>query len=286
MGKAKPTKKKYGKQRSVGRWYSPDPIHKANIERDKRNRKRAARNPSAARPPVPPLPPPQPSFPSPTKCAVNEKRQRTKQCRKIGWGRDGNEAAPKAVVANPEVQPTRKTRINWSTSTTMKEAVESYFQDQGKEGALTARAHAVLWKIPVDTFYKYVHKDPKKRRPVGAHTGRKMLVSEENCEFLVQHTIRADRANDGFTTTQVVANLQHLQPEMGYIQALNFVQRTFKKRSAGRIKPRPVNQCTVAQQFQWFKNYEKALVLLCEKNTGVCNKTGKHLREVIEHFWC
>ena len=143
MGKAKPTKKKYGKQQSVGRWYSPDPIHKANIERDKRNRKRAAQNPartpSAACPPVPPLPPPQPSFPSPTKCAVNEKHQRTKQYRKIGWGRQGQEAAPKAVL----VKPTWKTRTNWSTSTIMKEAVESYLRDQGNGVALTAAAHAV-----------------------------------------------------------------------------------------------------------------------------------------------
>jgi hypothetical protein len=99
----------------------------------------------------------------------------------------------------------------------MKEAVESYSQDQGKEGTMTAAAHAVRWEIPVDTFYKYVHKDPKKRRKLGTHSGRKMLVSEENCEFLVQHTIRADRANDGFTTTQVVANLQHLQPDLDYI---------------------------------------------------------------------
>jgi hypothetical protein len=40
----------------------------------------------------------------------------------------------------------------------------------------------------------------------------------------------------------------------------------------------------VAQQFRWFKNYEKALALLREKNTGVCNKTGKQFGEVIEHF--
>ena len=54
---------------------------------------------------------------------------------------------------------------------------------------MTVAAHTVKWKITVDTFYKYVHKDPKKCRKLGTHSRRKMLVSEENCEFLVQHTI-------------------------------------------------------------------------------------------------
>ena len=44
------------------------------------------------------------------------------------------------------------------------------------------------------------------------------------------------------------------------------------------------SQCTVAQQFRWFKLYEKALFFLRTKNTGVCNKTGKSFVELIDHF--
>jgi hypothetical protein len=51
-------------------------------------------------------------------------------------------------------------------------------------------------------------------------------------------------------------------------------QKTTSKRS----------QCTVAQQFRWFKLYEKALCFLRTKNTGVCNKTGKSFGELIDHF--
>ena len=118
-------------------------------------------------------------------------------------------------------------------------------------------------------------------------------MSDENCEFLIQHTIRADRVNDGFTQAQVVVNLQSLEPDLSHTQAKSFVQHTLKKRSAGRLKPRPVkaqkttskrSQCTVAQQYRWFKNYEKAISFLREKNTGICNKTGKQFGELIEHF--
>ena len=51
-------------------------------------------------------------------------------------------------------------------------------------------------------------------------------------------------------------------------------QKTTTKRS----------QYTVAQQYRWFKKYEEALNWLRQKNTGVCNRTGKQFGEVIEHF--
>ena len=110
---------------------------------------------------------------------------------------------------------------------------------------------------------------------------------------MIQHTIRADRANNGFTQLQVIANCQKLNENMSHTQAKNFVQRTFKKKAQGRLKPQPVkaqkttlkrSQYTVAQQYCWFKNYARAISFLREKNTGVCNKTGKHFGKLIEHF--
>ena len=163
----------------------------------------------------------------------------------------------------------------------------------GKDKALSIAECAVKWKIPYHTFTKYVHSDDKKRRAPGCAPGRNSNVSSENCEFLIQHTIHADRANDGFTQTQVVQNLQQLEPDLSFNQAKNYIHRTLKKKSECRIKRRHVkaqqttskrSQCTVAQQFRWFKNYKRAISFLQEKNTGICKKTGKQFGELIEHF--
>jgi len=118
--------------------------------------------------------------------------------------------------------------------------------------------HAVKHGVPPNTFYKYVDPDPKERRKLGSQVGRKSNVSEENLEFLVEYTICVDRANNGFTQEQVLENLQRLEPDKNYIALKKYVQRTFRVRAAGRIKPRPVkfqttiskrSQCTVAQQY-------------------------------------
>jgi hypothetical protein len=44
------------------------------------------------------------------------------------------------------------------------------------------------------------------------------------------------------------------------------------------------SQSTVAQQFWWFKLYEKALCFLRTKNTGVCNATVKSFGKLFDHF--
>jgi hypothetical protein len=44
------------------------------------------------------------------------------------------------------------------------------------------------------------------------------------------------------------------------------------------------SQYTLAQQFRWFKLYRRTHKFLREKNTGVCNKTGKSFGEVSEYF--
>jgi len=118
------------------------------------------------------------------------------------------------------------------------------------------------------------------------------IVSDSRCELLIQHTIHADRANDGLLRTETAEDLQDLDPTPSRIQALNSTRRTMK-RAEGRLKPRPVkaqksttkrSQCTVAQQFRWFKNVRKGMDFLSKNNTGVCRKTGKTFGELINHF--
>ena len=41
---------------------------------------------------------------------------------------------------------------------------------------------------------------------------------------------------------------------------------------------------TAEQQFRWYRTYELALDLLRERNTGVCQKTGKTFGELIANF--
>jgi hypothetical protein len=61
-------------------------------------------------------------------------------------------------------------------------------------------------------------------------------------------------------------------------------QQVEVKASQGSKTTSKQSQCTVAQQFRWFKLYKKALCFLRTKNTEVCNKTGKSFGELINHF--
>ena len=109
----------------------------------------------------------------------------------------------------------RIARTNWSLSNELKVAVELYFHSRGTDGALSAHNHAVMHKIPPHTFSKYVHKNPEKqRRKLGISQGRKMKMSTKNCEFLIQHTSCADRANEGFTQAHVIVNCQKFDKNM------------------------------------------------------------------------
>ncbi len=109
----------------------------------------------------------------------------------------------------------------------------------------------------------------------------------------MQHTIRADRANNGLTPAQIIENMTTHQPKLSQLQSRNHYHRTFIKKHVDRLKQKPVktqkttskqSQCTVAQQFRWFKLYEKAICFIRTKNTRVCNKTGMSFGELIDHF--
>jgi hypothetical protein len=175
----------------------------------------------------------------------------------------------------------------------MANAVEEWFCIKDAPNAPSKAAFARQKQLKPDTFKKYVHDVPEKRQKLGRHAGRPSLLSKGNSQFLMQHTIQADRANNGLTPAQIIENMTTLQPELSQLQSRNHYHRTFIKKHADRLKQKPVkaqkttskrSQCTVAQQFRWFKLYEKALCFLRTKNTGVCNKTGKSFGELIDHF--
>ena len=108
----------------------------------------------------------------------------------------------------------------------------------------------------------------------GGGVGKPSVVSASNFEFVVKHTIRADRddqANEGLIAADVAWVLLQLQPELKPIQARNYTYCTFKDKPKGRIKQNPViaqkntsdiSQCTVAQQHRWNTNFIAALTFL------------------------
>ena len=59
--------------------------------------------------------------------------------------------------------------------------------------------HVLKHGVPINAFYKYVDPDLSVRRKLGSQVGQQSKVSEENAKFMVQHTIRADRANAGLS---------------------------------------------------------------------------------------
>ena len=89
------------------------------------------------------------------------------------------------------------------------------------------------------SFQKYAHNDLSKRRTIGSKAGKPSIVTDGNAEFVIQHTIYADRANDGFTARKIIHNFQQLQPELDPDQASNYMHRTLKVKSNGRIKSEP-----------------------------------------------
>ena len=81
----------------------------------------------------------------------------------------------------------------------------------------------------------------------------------------------------------------------GSISGKKIHQSDLEEKNQGRLKPKPVKaqkttskriQCTVVQQYCWFKNYEKAPSFIRNKNTGLCKHAGKTFGELIDYFIC
>jgi hypothetical protein len=201
--------------------------------------------------------------------------------------------AAKTSTVAVSAPPTKNKRTNHAANDAMAKAVKEWFCIKDATNALSKAAFARQKQVKPNTFKKYVHGDPDKRQKLGRHAGCPSLLSKGNSQFLMQHTIQADCANNGLTPAQIKENITTLQPKQSQLQSKTHYQRRFLKKHADRLKQKPVkaqkttskqSQCTVAQQFRWFKLYKKALCFLQTKNTGVCNKTGKSFGELINHF--
>jgi hypothetical protein len=104
-------------------------------------------------------------------------------------------------------------------------------------------------QVNPSTFKKYIYNDPAKRRKLGGHAGRPSVVSKENSQFLMEHTIRADCANDGLPPQAIIQNIMTLHPELSHHQADNHYHKTFIKKHVGWLK----------QNQSWFKRLHRGV---------------------------
>ena len=128
---------------------------------------------------------------------------------------------------------------------------------------------------------------------LGVPVGKKPLISDYTSNILCQVAIRADRANKGLTPAQLEDKMKIVAPHLSAKQIQNHRSRTFSRKHKTTLKKKSVmpqntssrrSQCTVAQQYRWFQTYDRAVSMLREKNTGVCNHSGLPFEDVTEHF--
>jgi hypothetical protein len=166
--------------------------------------------------------------------------------------------AAKTSTVAVTVPPTKNKRTNHAVNDAMAKAVEEWFQIKDAHNAPLKAAFARQKQVKPDTFWKYVHDDPDKHRKLGHHAGRPSLLSKGNLQFVMEHTIQADRVNNGLTPSQMIDNMSTLQPKLSQLQSKNHYHCTFLKKHANMLKQKPVkakkntskrSQCTLAQKF-------------------------------------
>jgi hypothetical protein len=125
--------------------------------------------------------------------------------------------AAKTSTVAVTVPPTKNKRTNHAVNDAMAKAVEEWFQIKDAHNAPLKAAFARQKQVKPDTFYKYVQDDPDKRRKLGQHAGCPSLLFKCNSQFVMEHTIGADRANNGLTPVQIIENMSILQPELSQL---------------------------------------------------------------------
>ena len=130
-------------------------------------------------------------------------------------------ATKTSTVAVSAPPPTKNKRTNHTVNGAMANAVEEWFRIKDAPNVPSKAAFARQKQLKPNTFKKYVHDVPEKRRKLGRHAGRPSLLSESNSQFLMQHTIRADHANNCLTPAQIIENMNTLQPELSQQQSRN-----------------------------------------------------------------
>jgi hypothetical protein len=75
---------------------------------------------------------------------------------------------------------------------------------------MSKSAVAHQFEIKPRTFSYYVCDNVADRKTIGSKPGKKSIVSAEDANFIVQHTARADRANEGLHCKDIIQNLHSL----------------------------------------------------------------------------
>jgi len=125
--------------------------------------------------------------------------------------------AAKTSIVAVSVPPTKNKCTNHAVNDAMAKAVEEWFRIKDTPNATYKAAFARQKQVKPDTFYKYVQDDPDKRRKLGQHAGCPSLLFKCNSQFVMEHTIGADRANNGLTPVQIIENMSILQPELSQL---------------------------------------------------------------------
>ena len=141
-------------------------------------------------------------------------------------------ATKTSTVAVSAPPPTKNKRTNHTVNGAMANAVKEWFRIKDAPNAPSKAAFTRQKQLKPNTFKTYVHDVPEKRRKLGRHAGCPSLLSESNSQFLLQHTIRANRANNGLTPAQIIENMSTLQPELSQQQSKN--QPTYVHQEACR----------------------------------------------------
>lgn len=150
-------------------------------------------------------------------------------------------------------------RSNHSLNKKMAEAVAEWDAQGGKKGPLYMAKFASSKGLKRTLFWAYARSNVAKKRKPGSQMGKVPLLSKAQSNFLCQVVICADQANEGLTPSQVVANLQKMNPNINERTVRNHYQRTFLPKHKEQLKQRPMkeqktlskqSQCTVALQYR------------------------------------
>ena len=125
--------------------------------------------------------------------------------------------AAKTSTVAVSVPLTKNKRTNHAMNDAMTKAFKEWFRIKDAPNAPSKATFARQKQVKPDTFYKYVQDDPDKHRKLGQHAGHPSLFSECNLQFVMEHTIQADRANNGLTPAQIIENMSTLQPKLSQL---------------------------------------------------------------------
>ena len=215
----------------------------------------------------------------------------------------GDPVPAKAAIAVPLLRSTAgasgaQQRVNYSQGEPLQRLTTAVNDWLGKKGPIfeadptISKIHfSARHGIPNDTFRKYVHDNPGKRRVLGAGVGAPKTVSEDVSEFLVAVMRRRDRANDGMSRSMSIDALQDLVPEKTRSALTKSFDRNIRpankelltgivKAQASTVKR---SQVTVAQQWRWHSAVSQGFDFLRKENTGLM-PDGRSFGEVAPHF--